>query len=96
MFTIIELFSEEEEREINHHGAMRIVDDLQKEDNRQITKTLNAYKIAKKFGNFMIYETKIEIDSRFTLISETDIVPILAVLFSLVYCIMSMLCYFNY
>ena len=62
MFTIIELFSEEEEREINHHGAMRIVDDLQKEDNRQETKTLNAYKIAKKFGNFMIYETKFKID----------------------------------
>ena len=42
---------------------MRIVDDLQKEDNnRQITKTLNAYKIAKKFGNFMIYETKFKID----------------------------------
>ena len=96
MFTIIELFSAEEEREINHHGAMRIVDDLQKEDNRQITKTLNAYKIAKKFGNFMIYETKFKIDLRFTLISETDIVPIFAVLFSLVYCIMSMLCYFNY
>ena len=96
MFTIIELFSEEEEREINHHGAMRIVDDLQKEDNRQGTKTLNAYKIAKKFGNFMIYETKFKIDLRFTLISETDIVPIFAVIFSLVYCIMSMLCYFNY
>ena len=96
MFTIIELFSEEEEREINHHGAMRIVDDLQKEDNRQITKTLNAYKIAKKFGNFMIYETKFKIDQRFTFISETDIVPIFAVIFSLVYCIMSMLCYFNY
>ena len=62
LFTIIELFSEEEEREINHHGAMRIVDDLQKEDNRQETKTLNAYKIAKKFGNFMIYETKFKID----------------------------------
>ena len=55
MFTIIELFSEEEEREINHHGAMRIVDDQQKQDNRQGTKTLNAYKIAKKFGDFMIY-----------------------------------------
>ena len=96
MFTIIELFSEEEEREINHHGAMRIVDDLQKEDNRQETKTLNAYKIAKKFGNFMIYETKFKIDLRFTLISENDIVPIFAVIFSLVYCIMSLLCYFNY
>ena len=75
---------------------MRIVDDLQKEDNRQITKTLNAYKIAKKFGNFMIYETKFKIDLRFTLISDTDIVLIFAVLISLVYCIMSMLCYFNY
>ena len=45
---------------------MRIVDDLQKEDNRQITKTLNAYKIAKKFGNFVIDETKFKIDLRFT------------------------------
>ena len=67
LFTIIELFTEEEEREINHHGAMRIVDDdLQKEDNRQITKTLNAYKIAKKFGNFMIYETKFKIDLHYS------------------------------
>ena len=47
---------------------MRIVDDLQKEDkdNRQETKTLNAYKIAKKFGNFMIYENKLKIDLRFS------------------------------
>ena len=39
---------------------MRKVDD--QKDNDELTKVENAYKIAKKFGNFMIYETKFKID----------------------------------
>ena len=92
MFTIIELFSEEEEREINHHGSMRKVDD--QKDNDELTKVENAYKIAKKFGNFIILQDSIL--PIFILISETTIVPLFAVMFSLAYCVLSVLCYFNY
>ena len=37
LFTIIELFYEEdEEKEINHHGSKRIVEDLQNQQSEQV------------------------------------------------------------
>ena len=56
--------------------------------------TSNIYKIAKKFGKLHIF--KILHVTHFIFRLETAIIPIFAVLFSLVYWSISTLCYFNY